>query len=40
MVGEGFTATYSEDEANKLVEDSTAAACQVMEMIPIDMTQV
>jgi hypothetical protein len=40
MVGEGFTATYSEDEANKLVEDSAVAASQVMEMIPIDMTQV
>ena len=38
--GEGFTTTCSEDEATKLVEDSDATVCQVVEMIPIDMTQV
>jgi carboxypeptidase C (cathepsin A) len=39
-VGEGFATTYSADEASKLVEDSTVMVSQVMEMIPIDMSQV
>jgi hypothetical protein len=36
--GEGFTATCSEDEANKLVEDCTMTVTQVIEMLPIDMS--
>jgi hypothetical protein len=36
--GEGFAATCSEDEANKLVEDSTVTATRVIEMLLIDMS--
>jgi hypothetical protein len=36
--GEGFAATCSEDEANKLVEDSTVTAARVIEMLLIDMS--
>jgi hypothetical protein len=39
-VGEGFATTCSTDEASKLVEDSAVMVSQVMEMIPIDMSQV
>jgi thiamine pyrophosphokinase len=37
-MGEGFAATYTEDEANKLVEDSVVTTSQVMEMLPVDMS--
>jgi hypothetical protein len=37
-MGEGFTATCIEDEANKLMEDSTVTTDQIMEMLPIDMS--
>jgi hypothetical protein len=36
-MGEGLTTTYTEDEANKLVEDSAVMVSRVMEMLPIDM---
>jgi hypothetical protein len=36
-MGEGLTTTYTEDEANKLVEDSAVMVSRVMEMVPIDM---
>jgi hypothetical protein len=36
--GEGFAATCSEDEATKLVEESTATASRVVEMLSIDMS--
>jgi hypothetical protein len=36
--GEGFVATYTEDEANKLVDDSAVTASQIMEMLPINMS--
>jgi hypothetical protein len=35
--GEGFVATCIEEESNKLVEDSTMIASQIMEMLPVDM---
>jgi hypothetical protein len=38
VVGEGFAATYTEDEANQLVEDSTVMVSRVMEMLPVDMS--
>jgi hypothetical protein len=38
--GEGFATTCTEDEAHKQVEDSAAVVSQVMEMIPINRTQV
>jgi DNA helicase IV len=36
-VGEAFVATYTKDEANKLMEDSAVMASEVMEMLPIEM---
>jgi hypothetical protein len=38
--GMGFATTCSTDKASKLVEDSAVMVSQVMEMIPIDMSQV
>jgi hypothetical protein len=38
VVGEGFAASYTEDEANQLVEDSTVMVSRVMEMLPVDMS--
>jgi hypothetical protein len=35
--GEGFVATFIEEESNKLVEDSTMIASQIMEVLPVDM---
>jgi hypothetical protein len=37
-VGEGFMATCIEEEANKLVEDSTEIATWVIEILLIDMS--
>jgi hypothetical protein len=36
--GEGFAATCSDEEALKLVEDSTKAAEQVVDMLGINMS--
>jgi hypothetical protein len=38
VVGEGFAATYSDNEACKLVEDSTVTAGRIVEILPIDMS--
>jgi hypothetical protein len=35
--GEGFTVTCTEEEANKLVEDSIMTTSQIMEMLLVDM---
>jgi hypothetical protein len=35
---EGFIATCTKDEVNKLMEDSVVTASQVVEMFPIDMS--
>jgi hypothetical protein len=37
-LGEGFAVTCTEEEANKLVEDSIVMATQVIEILPIDMS--
>jgi hypothetical protein len=37
-VGEGFTATYSNDEALKLVKDSAVMAGHIVDMLPVDMS--
>jgi hypothetical protein len=37
-VDKGFVMTCTEEEANKLVEDSTMMATWVIEMLPIDMS--
>jgi hypothetical protein len=36
--GEGFTVTCSDEEALKLVEDSTVMAGQVIDMLGVDMS--
>jgi hypothetical protein len=36
--GEGFAATCTEDEANKLVEDSAMTVRQIVEMLPVNMS--
>jgi hypothetical protein len=38
MVGDGFVTTCTEDEANKLVEDSTVMTSQIVEMLPVNMS--
>jgi hypothetical protein len=35
---EGFVVTCTEEEANKLVEDSVVMETQVIEMLPVDMS--
>jgi hypothetical protein len=37
-MGEDFAVTCTDDEANKLMEDSTMMACQIMEMFLVDMS--
>jgi hypothetical protein len=37
-VGEGFAVTCTEEEADKLVKDSTAMVTRVIEMLPVDMS--
>jgi hypothetical protein len=37
-MGKDFAATCTDDEANKLMEDSTMMACQIMEMFLVDMS--
>jgi hypothetical protein len=36
--GEGFMVTYTEEEATKLVEDSTVTVNQIVEMLPVNMS--
>jgi hypothetical protein len=36
--GEGFVVTCSDEEALKLVEDSSKTACQVVDMLGVDMS--
>jgi hypothetical protein len=36
--GKGFTATCSDEEAMKLVEDSAVTARQVIDILGVDMT--
>jgi hypothetical protein len=36
--GEDFAVTYTDEEASKLVEDSTVMAGQIVEMLPVDMS--
>jgi hypothetical protein len=38
MVGEGFMATYTEEEANQHVEDSIETVPRVIEMLPVNMS--
>jgi hypothetical protein len=36
--GEGFTSTYTDEEASKLVEDSAVMTECIVEMLPVDMS--
>jgi hypothetical protein len=36
-VGEGFAASYTDEEALKLVEDSAMMADRIVDMLPVDM---
>jgi hypothetical protein len=36
VAGEGFAATCTEEEANKLIEDSAVTTDQVMELLPVN----
>jgi hypothetical protein len=36
--GEGFVATYSDDEDLKLVEDSAVTERHIVDMLPVDMS--
>jgi hypothetical protein len=38
VVGNGFAATCTEEEAGKLVEDSTETTSQVIKMLPVVMS--
>jgi hypothetical protein len=38
VVGEGFVATCSDDEALKLIEDSAVTTEQIVDMLPVDMS--
>jgi hypothetical protein len=38
VVGEGFAATCSDDEALKLIEDSVVTAEQIVDMLPVHMS--
>jgi hypothetical protein len=40
VVGEGFAMTCSDDEALKLVDDSTVMAGHVVDMLGVDMSLV
>jgi hypothetical protein len=37
--GDGFAATYSDDEALKLIEDYAVTARRIIDMLPIDVSQ-
>jgi hypothetical protein len=36
--GEGFVVTYTDEEASRLMEDSTVTADRIVEMLPVDMS--
>jgi hypothetical protein len=36
VAGEGFAMTCTEEEANKLIEDSAVTTDQVMELLPVN----
>jgi hypothetical protein len=36
--GEGFAATYSDDEGLKLIEDSIVTVKRIIDMLPVDMS--
>jgi hypothetical protein len=36
--GEGFTTTYSDEEALKLIEDSAVTVRHIMDMLGVDMS--
>jgi hypothetical protein len=36
--GEGFVVTYTDEEALRLMEDSTVTADRIVEMLPVDMS--
>jgi hypothetical protein len=36
-VGKGFAASYTDEEALKLVEDSAMMADHIVDMLPVDM---
>jgi hypothetical protein len=36
VAGEGFATTCTEEEANKLIEDSAVTTDQVMELLPVN----
>jgi hypothetical protein len=38
MANEGFVVTYTEEEALKLVKDSTVTVGQIIEMLSVDMS--
>jgi hypothetical protein len=38
VAGEGFVVTYSDEEALKLIEDSTVTAGHIVDMLPVDMS--
>jgi hypothetical protein len=38
VAGEGFTFTYSNDEALKLIEDSAMMTEGIVDMLPVDMS--
>jgi hypothetical protein len=38
MAGEGFTATCSDEEALKLIEDSAATVGQIVDILGVDMS--
>jgi hypothetical protein len=38
VAGEGFAMTYTEDEANQLIEHSTVTTSRVIEMLPVDIS--
>jgi hypothetical protein len=38
VAGEGFVATYNDEEALKLIEDSAMTVGHIVDMLPIDMS--
>jgi hypothetical protein len=38
LTGEGFAVTYTDEEASRLMEDSTVIADRIVEMLPVDMS--
>jgi hypothetical protein len=38
VTGKGFAATYSDDKALKLIEDSDVTVGHIVDMLPVDMS--